>query len=149
VLADGLHLDALLRVERRQVVEENLVASLFRRLEVDGLDLDEGEVFLAFVRRPYIAGDGVAGLEVEFADLRRGDIDVIGTRKVVVVGRAEKAVAVGQDFENTFREDVPFFFALGLEDFEDEVLLAEAAGAADVKTARKFAQLCNVMFFQL
>jgi hypothetical protein len=39
LLADGLHLEALLRIERRQVVEEDLVARFFGRLEVDGLDL--------------------------------------------------------------------------------------------------------------
>ena len=43
-LARGFHLDALLRVERRQIVKENLVARLFGRLEVDGLDLDQSNV---------------------------------------------------------------------------------------------------------
>ena len=148
VLAHGLHLDALLRIERRQVVEEDLVAGLFGRLEVDGFDLDQGEVLLAFVRRAHVAGDGVAGLEVELADLRGRDVDVVRAGQVVVVGRAQEAVAVGQDFEHAFGEDVAFFFALGLKNLEDEVLLAEAAGAGDVEAAGKFAQFGNVVFFQ-
>ena len=85
-LAHGLHLDALLRVERREVVEEDLVAGLFGRLEVDGFDLDQREVLLALVRRAHVAGDGVAGLEVELADLRGRDVDVVGAGQVVVVG---------------------------------------------------------------
>ena len=147
-LADGLHLDALLRIERREVVEEDLVAGLFGRLEVDGLDLDQGEVLFAFVRRADVAGDGVAGLEVELADLRGRDVDVVGAGEVVVVGRAEEAVAVGEDFEDALGEDVALFFALGLEDLEDEVLLAEAAGAGDFETAGELAELGDVLLFQ-
>ena len=149
MLAHGLHLDALLRIERRQVVEENLVARLFGRLEVDGLDLDQREVLLAFVRRAHVAADGVAGLQVELADLRGRDVDVVGAGQIVVVGRAEEAVAVGQDLEHAFGEDVAFFFALGLKNLEDQVLLAEAAGAGDVEAARKLAQLRDIVFFQL
>src|SRR5271170_3829535 len=77
VLADGLHLDALLWIERREVVEEDLVAGLLGRLEVDGLDLDQREIFFALMRRADVAADGVAGLEVEFADLGWGDVDIV------------------------------------------------------------------------
>ncbi len=149
VLADRLHLDALLRVERRQVVEEDLVAGLFGRFEVDRLDLDQREVLFALVRRTHVAGDGVAGLEVELADLRGRDVDIVRAGQVVVVGRAEEAVAVGQDFKHAFGEDVSFFFALRLENLEDQVLFAEAAGAGDVEAACELAQLGDVVFFQL
>ncbi len=149
VLAHGLHLDALLRIERREVVEENLVAGLFGRLEVDGFDLDEREVLLAFVRRAHVAGDGVAGLEVELADLRGRDVDVVGAGQVVVVGAAEEAVAVGQDLEDSLGEDVAFFFALRLKNLEDEVLLAESAGASDFEAAGELAEFGNALFFQL
>ena len=54
VLAHGLQLDALLGIERREVVEEDLVARLFGRLEVDGLDLDQREILFAFVRRTHL-----------------------------------------------------------------------------------------------
>ena len=148
VLAHGLHLDALLRIERRQVVEEDLVAGLFRRFEVDGLDLDQREILLAFVRRPHVAADGVAGLQIELADLRGRDVDVVGAGQIVVVGRAEEAVAVGQDFQHAFGEDVAFFFALRLKDLEDQVLLAEAAGAGNFQGARNAAQLSDVFFFE-
>ena len=55
VVAVGLERDALLRVERRQVLEEDLLARPLGRLEVDRLDLDQREVALAFLRRPDLA----------------------------------------------------------------------------------------------
>jgi len=36
-------------IERREIVEEDLVAGLLGRLEVDGVHLDEGEIALAFL----------------------------------------------------------------------------------------------------
>ena len=136
-------------IERREVVEEDLVAGLFGRLEVDGFDLDQREVLLAFVRRAHVAGDGVAGLEVELADLRGRDVDVVGAGQVVVVGAAKEAVAVGQDLEDALGEDVAFLLALRLKDLEDEVLLAERAGARDLEAAGELAELGNALFFQL
>jgi hypothetical protein len=148
VLADGLHLDALLGIERGEVVEEDLVSGLFGRLEVDGLDLDEREVLLALVGRPDVPGDGVAGLEIELADLGGRDVDVVRAGQVVVVGGAEEAVTVGEDLEDAFGEDVALFFALGLKNLEDEVLLAEAGCAGDVERASQFTQLGDIVFFQ-
>ncbi len=148
VLADGLHLDALLRIERREVVEEDLVARLLGRLEVDGLDLDQREILFALVRRADVAADGVAGLEVELANLGRRHVDVVRPGQIVVVRRAEEAVAVGQNFKDALGEDVALFFALCLENLEDKVLLAESARARNLKRARNAAQFRNVFFFE-
>src|SRR5450755_2676280 len=148
VLTGGLELQALLRIQRRQVVEQDLVAGLVRRFEVDGFDLDQREIFFAFVWRTYLAADSIAGFEIEFADLGGRDVNVVGARKVVVIGRAEEAVAVGQDFEDAFGEDVAFFFALGLEDLEDQVLLAHTAGTGEIQGPCNLGQLGDVLFFQ-
>ena len=77
------------------------------RLEVDRFDLDQGEVALAFLRRADLTRDRVAGMQIELADLRGRHVDVVGTREVVVVGRAQEAEAVGQDLEDALREDGP------------------------------------------
>src|SRR5580698_5431275 len=148
VLAGGFELEAFLRIKRRQVVEENLVARFIWRFEVDGFNLDQGEILFAFVRRANLAADGVAGLEVKLTNLRRRNINVVGAGKVVVIGRAQEAVAVGQDFEHSFREDVAFFFALGLKDFEDQVLLAQSTSAGQIQGSGDLGQLCNIFFFQ-
>jgi hypothetical protein len=63
--------DPLHRIERRQVVEQRLVTGLFGRLEVDRLDLEQGEVALGVLRRSHLPGDRVAGAEIETPNLRR------------------------------------------------------------------------------
>jgi hypothetical protein len=64
-LTHRLQLDAFLGIERGEVVEENLVARLLGRLEVDGLDLDQGKILFTLVRRADVAADGVAGFDGE------------------------------------------------------------------------------------
>jgi len=39
--------------------------------KVDGFDFDQREVAFAVLRRTHLPGDGVAGAQVELADLRR------------------------------------------------------------------------------
>ena len=133
VLGVGLERDRALRIERRQVLEEHLLARAFRRLEVDRLDLDQREVALAVLRRPDLARHGVAGVQVELADLRRRDVDVVGAGQVVVVGRAQEAEAVGQHLEHAFREDQAALLGARLQDLEDQLLLAHAGRARHVE----------------
>jgi hypothetical protein len=128
VVAHGFELEPLVGIERRQVVEEDLVARFLGRLEVDGVDFDEREVALAFLGRADLAGDGVAGAQIEAADLRGRDVDVVGAGQVVVLGRAQEAEAVGQAFEHAFGEDQAALFGLRLQDLEDQFLLAQAGG---------------------
>ena len=82
------HLDAFIGVQRRQVVEQNLVARFFRRFKVDRLNLDKREVLFALVRAADIAADRVAGFEIEFADLAGRNVNVVRAGQVVVVRRA-------------------------------------------------------------
>ena len=130
---DGLQLQPLLRIQRRQVVEQNFVTGFVGRFKVDRFDLHQREIFFALMRRTYLAADGVAGFQVELANLRRRDINVVRSRQVVVIGRAQESVAVRQNLQNTFSEDVSFFFTLRLQDLEDEVLLAQSAGARQIQ----------------
>jgi len=62
VLGIGLERDLLRRIERREVLEEDLFLRLLRWLEVDGFDLDQREVALAVLRRPDDAGNRVTGV---------------------------------------------------------------------------------------
>ena len=149
MIGRGLEDEALLRVERREVLEEQLVARLIGRFEVDRLDLDQREVALAFLRRPDLAGHGVAGLQIELADLRRRHVDVVGAGQVVVVGRAEEAEAVGQHFEDALGEDEAALLGLRLEDLEDQLLLAHAGGAGDVEVLGDLGELLDALVFQL
>ena len=60
VVRRRLQADAVLRVERRQVVEEDLLLRAVGRLEVDRVHLDEREVALVLLGRADLAADGVA-----------------------------------------------------------------------------------------
>ncbi len=148
VLRVGLEPDVLLRVERRQVLEEDALAAAGRRLEVDRLDLDQREVALAFLRRSNLPGDGVAGVQVELANLGGGNVDVVGAGEVVVVGGAEEAEAVGQHLEHAFGEDEARLLRPGAEDLEDQLLLAHPRGAGDLHLARDLGERGDAQFLE-
>ncbi len=145
----GFHLQAALGIERREIVEEDFVAGDFGVFKVNGFDFDESEVALAVLGRTHLAGDGVAGAQVKFADLRRGDVDVVGAGEVVVFRGAEEAEAVGEAFEDAFRKDQAAFLRLRAENLKDQLLLAHAAGAGNVKFLGDLGEVGDVLFFQL
>src|SRR5436190_11787286 len=60
VIGGDLHLQHLVRIKWRQVVEEYFFARLLGRFEVDRLDLNQCEIALAFLWRSNLAADGVA-----------------------------------------------------------------------------------------
>ena len=81
------------------MLEGHAVAHKFGRAAVDALHLAQREVFLAFLGRAYGALHYIAGLETVVLDLRLRHIDVVGRGQVVVVARAQEAIAVGHDLE--------------------------------------------------
>ena len=99
-------LQALVGVERRQIVEMDLVAGLLRVLEIDRVALQQREIALAFLGAADHAFDRIAGSEAEAPDLRGRDIDVVRTRKIVGVGRAQEGEAVLQDLDHAFADDL-------------------------------------------
>ena len=142
-----LHHDG--RVQRRQVLEQDLVLRVLRRLAIDLVDLDQREVALAFLRRADLALDRIAGVQVEAADLRRADIDVVGAREVAGVRRTQETEAVRQHFQRTVAEDGFAFLGLVLEQGEDQFLLAQAVGAFDLVGIGHLEKLADVEGFEL
>src|SRR5205807_882571 len=122
----AFELQTLGRMERRQVLEQHLVARALGRIEVDLADLQQREIALAVLRRADQAGDGVAGAQVEAADLAGAHVNVVGTGEVGTVGGAQEAEAVLQDLEHTVAVDVLAIAGVRLQDREDDVLLARA-----------------------
>ena len=127
-----LHLEPLVRIERRQIVEMDLVPDLLRVLEIDRVDLEQREIALAFLRAPDRALDRVAGLQREAADLRGRDVDIVRTRQIVRVGRAQEAEAVLQHFDHALADDLDILQRQPLEDREHQLLLAHDAGILDL-----------------
>src|SRR5690606_6130089 len=101
----ALEPEALAREQRGQVLEQDLVLRRLRRLAIDRGDLVEREVALAVLRRTDLADDVVTRAQVETADLRGRDVDVVRTGEIARVGRAQEAESVGQDFEHAFAGD--------------------------------------------
>jgi hypothetical protein len=136
-----LELEPLGGIERRQVVEMDLVADLLRVLEIDRVDLEQGEIALALLRpadRPF---HGVARAQAETADLRGGDVDVVRPRQVVRFRGTQEAEAVLQDLDHALADDLDVAGGELLEDREHQLLLAHGAGVLDLELFREGRQL--------
>ena len=138
-----------LRIKRRQVVEEDLVARFLGRLEVDRVYFDEREITLAFLGRADLSGDRVAGPQIEAADLRRRDIHVVRARQIVVLGRAQESESVRQAFQHAFRKNEPALLRLRLQDLEDQFLLAQARRSGDAQILGDLVELLDAHVLEL
>ena len=114
-----LELEALVRMQRHQVVVKGGALEVVRRLEVDRLNFDHGEVALAVLGWADLTDDRVASAQVELADLRRGHVDVVVARQVALRGAAQEAEAVGQHFENALGHNAAVALDLGLKNLVD------------------------------
>src|ERR1700742_2929269 len=74
----ALELEALGRMERRQVLEQHLAARALGAVEIDLSDLQERKVTLTVLRRTDQAGDRIAGAQIEAPDLAWAYVDVVG-----------------------------------------------------------------------
>jgi hypothetical protein len=149
IVRRGLEPDAAHRVQGRQVVEEDLFLRSIGRFEVDGVDLDQREVALVLFRWTDLAADRVPGAQVELADLRGRDVDVVRSGQVAVLGGAQETEAVGQHLEHAFREDQPFLLGLGPQDLEDQLLLLHRRRAGDLVGLGHRGQLRDVHLLEV
>src|SRR5437667_2163791 len=149
VLGVVLEPEPLHRIERRQVVEEDLLARLLRRLEIDRLDLEQCEVPFRVLRRPHLAGYGIARAEVESSDLGRRNVNIVRSGQVVIVRGPQESKPIGQNLQNARGEDETVLLRLRLEDLEDQLLLAQPAHVLDVQVASDHVQVRDALFLQL
>ncbi len=145
-LGDGLevlrlHLQPLIGIERREVVEVDPVAHRLGRLEVDRVDLEQREIPLAVLRRADLAFHGIAGAQPEAPHLGGRDVDVVRPRQVVGLGAAEEAETVGQDLQRAFAVDRLVVLGEVLEDREHHVLLAQGRRVLDLQGFGKAQQV--------
>ena len=141
--------EAPVRIERGQVIEENLVARFLRRFKVDGVDFNQRKVALAFFRRPNLARDSISRPQIEAADLRRRDIHVVGARQVVVFRGTQETESIGQAFEDALRKDQAAFLRLRLQNFENELLFPQAGGVQHAHFLRHLVQVLDAHVLQL
>lgn len=72
-----LHLEPLIRIKRRQVIEVNLVTDLFRIVKIDRVDFEKREITFAFLGSTDRPLDSIAGLQRETANLRGRNVDIV------------------------------------------------------------------------
>ena len=141
--------EPLVWIQRRQVVEHDLFALVIRGVAVYAIDLEEREVTLAVFGGTNLTFDGVAGAQAEAANLRRRNVNVVGTGKVVVVGRAEETKAVGKRLKNAITEDLASVRGVMTQDLEDQVLASHARDILDVEPLTHVDQLGHLFALQL
>ena len=127
------HLQPLVRIERRQIVEIDFVAGFLGIFEIKRIDLEQSKVTFAFLRAADMPVDGVAGAQAETADLRRRYVNIVRTGQIIRFRRAQKAEAVRQHFDHAFADNIGFACRELLEDAEHQLLLAHRAGILDLK----------------
>jgi hypothetical protein len=135
-------------IERRQVVEENLVFLLKGIFEVEVLDLEQREVALRVFGRANLARDRVAGAQVEAADLRGRYVNVVRARQVVVVGRPKKAEAVWQALEHAFSVNRLILLGRFLKNREDQILFSQARRILDAELTRQLRKIGDFLLFE-
>ena len=115
----------------RQVFEHHLVLVLLGWAAVDLVQLGQGKVTLAVLGRAHFTFDHVAGVQVEAAHLAGADVDVVRAGGEAGVRAAQKAEAIGQDFQHAIRKHL--FARLGalLDDGKHQLLFAHPACVFD------------------
>ncbi len=149
VVLDRLQVNALLGIERREVVKEEFVAGFIGGLKIDRLDFDEREVPLPLFGWSDLAGNRIAGAQIEFADLGWRYVDVVRPGQVVVIRRAQESETVRKALKNALGEDEAALFGLCLQDLEDQFLLAHPGCPHHAQVFGHLGQGDDVHFFQL
>ena len=126
-----------------------LVPDLLRVVEIDRIDLEKREITLAFLRGADRSLDRISGLQLEFADLGRGNIDVVRAGKIVRFRRAKEAEAVLQDFDDAFADDLDLLGGQLFEDREHQLLFAQDGGVFDAVLLRKCDQFGSALVLQV
>jgi len=120
--------------------EENLVLRVFRPIVVDRVDLEQGEVALAFLRRADLADDGVAGTQVEATDLAGRHIDVVRAGQIGRIRGAQEAETVLENLQHAVTGDFLAAFRVLFQQGENHVLLARTGHVVDAHLFGHFQQ---------
>ena len=139
-LVGDLELDAVVRVERRQVLEGRQFVKDLRIPTVDLLDAEHREIRLGLLRRSNEPLDHHAATETETAHLARTDVDVVGAGQVAVLRASKETEAFGHDLEGAFGDHEAGLLGPLAKDLEDELLLRQVAGVLDLLLLRDLEQ---------
>ena len=100
-------------------------------------------------RRPDLPSDPVPPAESVFADQPRIDIDVFPGGEIVVRLQTQKAVLVGENFQNSLSGHAAVFHRMPMEDFKNQLILQQAAWIFDPDFRRLIEKLLKRHFLQI
>ena len=116
---------------------------------VHALDLEQREKFFLFLRRPDLAGDQIAGLQIEPADLRRRNVNVLRAGQIIEALRTQKAETFRQHFEHALGKQHARAFGVFLEDVENHLVLAHRAEILHAEILGHVVQLAHLHRLEL
>src|SRR5690606_33719479 len=82
--------------------------------------------------RTNLSRNGRAGAQTKAANLARRNVNIVGARKVVIIGTAQKAETIGQNFERPLAVEQTVHFDPLFENLEYKILLLHGGGVFDV-----------------
>src|SRR5207244_11386308 len=104
---------------------------------------------LTVFRRTHLSRHRIAGTQIELANLRWRNVNVVRPRQIVVVRSSEESESVRQRFKNAFTENEAALFGLRLQDFETQFFLPHSGSSLNVKVFGNLRQRGNIRFLQL
>ena len=131
-------------MQGRQIFKDRLVLGDFWIVEVDRLDSQQRKVLLVVFRRADLTGDRIARAQAKPLNLRMRNVNVVGTRQVVIARRAEKAEPLVQHLQSTLRKDQPTALGLMLENGEDQLLLAQRGAIYNLQLLGQLLEIQDV-----
>ena len=112
------------------------MAHHFGIIEIDGDNAHQAEIALAILGPADFAFDGVASAQPEFADDLRRDVNIVGAREIIAVGRPQETKAIRHDFDGAGAGDFVAGVGRGLQNGENNVLLAQRRSVLDAEFLR-------------
>ncbi len=134
--------------QRGQVLEQDFGFGVFRPVGIDLADLEHGEVAFAILGGPDLAGDGVAGTQVEATYLAGRHVNVIRAGQVRAFRGAQEAEAVLQNFQHPITVNIRAVFRGSLEDGEDNVLFAGSRQVLQAEFLGNIQKFADRLLFQ-
>ena len=133
-----LEVEAFVRKDRREILEDRPARGLLGIKAVDALHFEQSIVALRFTGRANVSNDQVSRAKFVAAQLRLRDVDVLIAD--AIVGRSQETDALAHDLEDAAAQFDALLLRLRLPDLKDEGLFLQAVEIGDVEILGNGAQ---------
>ena len=93
--------ELLFRKEWCQMFKWNAIAHFCWLTAIDFVYCCQWKILLTIVRRTHMTLNDITRFESIFLDDIRGNIDIVGRRKIVIITRTKETIAIWHRFENS------------------------------------------------